>query len=443
MLNSIQFTKEIEKLLPDYQEKTFLCAASGGADSMVLLHLMLSVGLKIQVAHVNYKLRGEASDKDQKVVEEFCAKHTVQCHIYTVTEKDAQPENSIQLWARDLRYRFFYDLLNKENIDFIVTAHHLNDELETFLINLSRGAGIKGLSGIPNNQNKIIRPLLGFSKQEIYDFSKTNQIAYREDASNQKNDYLRNRFRNLLIPELVSVCPDFLQQFSKSIHYLAQANAFVEEESEAVFLDLSIDKGSYWILNKTQLLQQRDLVQFQILKKFGITHPLEINKMLRAQSGSRFVLGEYYFWINRNELLISTDEAVFRENSDEIILIESFEKAQQMNFQVDLTEYMQDLDCAPSMNKNKWVFDSGKMIFPIKLRRKKKDDVFYPLGMKGKKKVSKFFKDEKISILAKPKIWLLVDGNDCVLGVLPFRQDGRCTQGELKNAEFCFFWSII
>ncbi|PZU13091.1 MAG: tRNA lysidine(34) synthetase TilS, partial [Chryseobacterium sp.] len=169
--------KELENLVNLPQNHTYLLAVSGGVDSMVLAHLFNQLrdsGFEFQVAHINYHLRGEDSNLDQKVVYEFCKSNHIKLHVYDVSEKDQKPQNSIQLWARELRYSFFKKIQQKENLEFLVTAHHLNDQLETFIINLSKAAGINGLSGIPSNENNILRPLLHFTKEEIYEYAKEN-----------------------------------------------------------------------------------------------------------------------------------------------------------------------------------------------------------------------------------------------------------------------------
>jgi tRNA(Ile)-lysidine synthase len=232
MLSPDNFQKKLKKICPSYEDKKYLLAVSGGADSMVLASLFKMHHLKFEVAHINYKLRGADSDLDQKLVEDFCKKHQIKLHLYEVSEKDKKPENSVQLWARNLRYAFFFKILEEEKLDFIVTAHHLNDEVETFIINLSRGSGIKGLSGIPANENRILRPLLSFSKKEIYAFAKENHIEFREDLSNQKNDYLRNKIRNQVILKLEDAEPNFLENFANSISYLQDANTYLQNQTQ-------------------------------------------------------------------------------------------------------------------------------------------------------------------------------------------------------------------
>lgn len=295
-----RFLQNLAELQNEFASKKFLLAVSGGADSMVLANLFQNSNLNFQVAHINYKLRGEDSDLDQKLIENFCK---VKCHTYEVSEKDNKPENSIQLWARNLRYNFFFKILKEENLDFIVTAHHLNDELETFLINLSRGSGIKGLSGIPANENNIVRPLLHFSKEEIYAFAEENKIEFREDRSNAENDYLRNEFRNKIIPEIEKITPDFLDQFGKSISYLKDANTFIQNEIETKFQELlKNSNGENFTLDKKKLLSSPPFISSELIRKLGFTGD-EIQKVISAENGKFFRSKTYEIQITAIDII--------------------------------------------------------------------------------------------------------------------------------------------
>ena len=440
MLNSVYFQNYLESLLQSNQPHSYLLAVSGGADSMVLAYLMHSIGANFQVAHINYKLRAEASDEDQKVVEDFCNKHQVKLHLYTVTEKDEKPENSIQIWARDLRYRFFDAIMETEKLDYLVTAHHLNDQVETFFINLNRGSGIKGLCGIPKNENRRLRPLLEVSKQEIYDFAHSHAITFREDASNKKNDYLRNRFRNIILPLWMEMNPDFLSNFSKTIHHLSDANAFIDERIDDLMKQIVLKKDMQWVIEKTIWKQQSAFVHYQILKKFGFHQADEIAKMTTAQNGALFYSQDYMLMVDRNQMIISLlKEEKSIDDEEEVILIASREELSRLNYRIDMNKFLDD-ELLISPNEGSWEFDSDKVEFPIRLRKKMEGDVFYPVGMMGKKKISKFFKDEKISILAKSKIWILEDATHCVLGVFPLRQDRRKQAESMSSSTFTLVW---
>ena len=417
MLSLLKFQNVLEQLQSQPQQKTYLLAVSGGVDSMVLADLFQVSGLKFQIAHINYHLRNDDSNLDQKVVSDFCERYQIPFHLYEVSEKDDKPENSIQNWARELRYRFFRKIQKEQNLEYLVTAHHLNDQLETFIINLSKASGIKGLSGIPANENQIIRPLLSFSKEEIYEFAKDNKIEFREDVSNQKTDYLRNKIRHNIVPQLLDINDNFLQNFSKSMEILNQTkdvlNVLINEKING--FKTNIENGQT-IIDKEKFSNESDLIRFEILKRFGFNDEKEMQKIFTAQTGSSFFSSEYQLIINRNELIFNKNLEVRNENLVEIELeITGNEILIPENIKNEIREF----------GNCNWKIDHNKIQLPLKLRKKREGDVFFPIGMIGKKKVSKFFKDEKISILAKQKIWLLCDANEQIIGVLPFRQDGR------------------
>ena len=419
MLSLLKFQNVLEQLQPLSQQKTYLLAVSGGVDSMVLAHLFQVSGVKFQVAHINYHLRNEDSKLDQKLVSGFCERYKIPFHLYEVSAKDQKPENSIQNWARELRYQFFRKIQKEQNLEYLVTAHHLNDQLETFIINLSKASGIKGLSGIPANDNQIIRPLLDFSKNEIYEFAKENKIEFREDVSNQKTDYLRNKVRHNVVPELEKINENFLQNFSKSMEILNQTkdvlNDLVNEKING--FESNIETGQT-IIDKEEFSKESDFIRFEILKRFGFNDEKEMQKIFSAQTGSSFFNSEYQLIINRNELILNQNlEVGSLKTEDKEIALEIVEN------KIIIPEYIKNE--IQEFGKCNWKIVENKIKLPLKLRKKKEGDVFFPIGMIGKKKVSKFFKDEKISILAKQKIWLLCDANEQIIGVLPFRQDGR------------------
>ena len=302
MLDFNNFKKILMTLGEDIPSKKFLLAVSGGADSAVLSHLFRVSDFEFQIAHVNYHFRGEDSNLDQKIVQDFCKKNNIKFHLKDISEEEKTEMKSLQNWAREIRYNFFFNLLKKENLDFIVTAHHLNDELETFIINLSRGSGIKGLSGIPKNENRILRPFLTFSKSEIYAFAEENNIDFREDKSNQKDDYLRNKIRNQIVPKMVEVFPNFLEQFSESLGYLDTVNQFFHEEIQKTFEEIFIDGNEYdFTLNKEILFQKHKTIIIEIIRKLGFTG-IEIEKIMSSENGKFFRSSTHEITIKRKEI---------------------------------------------------------------------------------------------------------------------------------------------
>ncbi|WP_326981131.1 tRNA lysidine(34) synthetase TilS [Chryseobacterium sp. MYb264] len=430
MLTETHFRTRLESLTGSPEKQNYLLAVSGGADSIVLAALFKASGYSFEIAHINYKLRGEDSELDQKTVQDFCEKNHIKFHLYQVSEKDKKPENSIQLWARELRYRFFKEIQEKEKLTFLVTAHHLNDQLETFIINLSKAAGINGLSGIPANDNYILRPLLDFTKEEIYEFATRNHIEYREDLSNKKSDYLRNKIRLEIVPKLLETNENFLENFQKSSSYLNQTKNFVQQQIQEKENRLTIFNKEHKILSKERLNQENDFVKFEILKKYGFNQEEEISKIFKAENGSHFFSKEYQLMVSYDELIIIKRQKAISNKPEEILLIEKFDYSENQMV-INLENIISDIE---EINKNfEWSFDAEKISFPLRLRRQQDGDEFYPIGFSGKKKVSKFFRDEKISILARQKIWILTDSENSVLGIIPFRQDRKYAMDEKTN----------
>lgn len=296
------FENYLKIILENYSEKCFLLAVSGGADSMVLLDLFWVSGFRFEVAHVNYHFRGEDSNLDQKLVEDYCKKKNIQFHLKDVSEEEKSVMKSLQNWARDLRYDFFFKILEEKKLDYIVTAHHLNDELETFIINLSRGSGIKGLSGIPRNENRILRPLLKFTKDDIYAFAKENNVEFREDASNQKNEYLRNKIRNQLTPKILEIFPNFLEQFQESLSHLSLANTFYQEEIEKTHQEIFISGNKEeFFLDKEKLLSKPKALVVEIIRRLGFTG-MEIEKIITAENGKFFRSSSHEITMKRKEI---------------------------------------------------------------------------------------------------------------------------------------------
>lgn len=417
-MEKFSFKNQLENLVRNPENHHYLLAVSGGSDSMVLASLFQDLGLMYQVAHINYKLRGKDSDLDQKTVQDFCEKNHIQFHLYEVSEKDKKPENSIQLWARELRYHFFREIQEQQNLEFLVTAHHLNDQLETFIINLSKASGINGLSGIPAETHNILRPLLNFSKKEIYEYAEENRIDFREDLSNKKSDYLRNKIRNEIVPKLLETNDQFLENFKKSSLYLNQTKDFVQKQIEEIENKLIVFNPEHKILSKEKLHEESAFVQFEILKKYGFHQEEEIPKIFTAENGSYFYSKEYQLVVDRDELIFIHKKAE-KETPNDILLIDKFDSSENqivINLENNIEKINKDFE---------WDFDVEKLHFPLRIRRQKDGDEFYPTGFSGKKKVSKFFRDEKISILVRQKIWILTDCDNSVLGIIPFRQDRR------------------
>ncbi len=430
-LTVLAFKEALKALDPLYESHTFLVGVSGGVDSMVLASLCLKAGLKFEIAHVNYHLREEASIQDQKTVEAFCQANAIPLHLYEVGVADHKPGGSIQLWARTLRYDFFKRIQQQAKLSRLLTAHHMEDQLETFIINLSRGSGLKGLSGIPSKENGILRPLLQFSKTQVYDFAQLHQIDFREDLSNESDFYLRNRIRHHIVPRLKETSPNFLENFQKSISILSSIQEHLSQGASD-FLNnhkTTDQNGNTQTLDLRALRLESQAIQHEVLKSVGFRSIEQISSVFSCISGSQFQLEDSTAYVNRNELILTRELSSDSETTFEFDITDL-----QGNILVPSVLKAQFTDFSPL----EWQFDSDKIQFPLRIRHKKPGDIFYPIGMIGKKKITKFFKDEKISILAKSNIWILCDSQNQILGVLPFRQDRRFVAQNCTSKKYSF-----
>jgi len=300
-----EFEKHIDDNLSFLKRKIVLVACSGGVDSMVLVHLCHQLGIIFRIAHCNFGLRGSESDADENFVRSMAKSNEVPFFATSFETSKFSKTNkiSIQMAARELRYTWFKQLAKEHAIDYILTGHHLNDTLETFLINLSRGTGIDGLTGIPEINDMYVRPLLPFSRNQILEFAKENNIKWREDSSNSDTKYIRNKIRHLIIPELKEIHPTFLQNFETSIGYLKQTNTFIKNQINSIkkevfeyietdTIKISVDTLKEYDDPKTYL--------FFLLKEYGFTAWNDIEHILTAQSGKQIFSSTHRLIKNRD-----------------------------------------------------------------------------------------------------------------------------------------------
>jgi len=305
-------SKTIEQLflaeINPSKDCNFLLAISGGVDSMVLANLFLTNNLNFSIAHCNFQLRGKESNDDEIFISKWCSEKNVKLYNKKFSTEDYCKKNklTIQMGARELRYEWFEELTNKEKYDFVVTAHHLDDQLETFIINSIRGTGIDGLVGIPDKINKIIRPLLMISKEQIIEFSKVNKITYREDSSNDEEDYLRNKIRHSVIPYLKSDDKNVLLKFKKTIENLNSTKLFVEKIISETKNKIFINKENTIVIN-LDLLRDLNPIEFyihELFKDFEFNYK-EVIKLFDSDSGKYISSRNYKMTKNKNTLIIS------------------------------------------------------------------------------------------------------------------------------------------
>ena len=305
-------SKTIEQLflaeINPHKECNFVLAISGGVDSMVLANLFLINNLNFSIAHCNFQLRGKESDDDELFINKWCLEKDIKLYNKKFSTEDYCKNNklTIQMGARELRYEWFRELVDKEKNDFIVTAHHIDDQLETFIINSIRGTGIDGLVGIPDKINKIIRPLLMSSKDQIIEYSKVNKINYREDSSNDKEDYLRNKIRHSVIPYLKSDDDNVLLKFKTTVENLNSTKIFVKKVISKVRDRVFIYEGENIITN-IGLLKDLDPIEFyihELYKDFEFNYK-EVMKLFDSDSGKQISSANYNMTKQKNNLIIS------------------------------------------------------------------------------------------------------------------------------------------
>lgn len=405
----------------------FILAVSGGLDSRTMAELFFRSGYRFSIAHVNFQLRPEA------VLEEEFVKKLAQhygCDFHTArfdTEKYAVDQRlSIQEAARELRYNWFSEVAQHctQLQSYIVTAHHANDDVETLLINFFRGSGIHGLTGIPPKQRNIIRPLLEFKRKELQQFAENNGLEWMEDQSNLSNKYTRNFYRLDVIPLLESRIPDVVDILKNNIARFGDVNRLYNEmilEKKKRLCSI-IDKETHIPVLLLQKTTAAKTVLWEIIKEYGYSSDQlnEVWKLTGSDTG-RYVTSENFrIFRNRKFLIIAP------KNSSAASTILIPEKINHITFPAGKLQFrMSELTgFSISESKNVAWFDAEKVAFPMILRKWKAGDYFYPLGMPKKKKLSRFFVDQKLSLTEKEKVWVL-ESDKKIIWVIGFRIDDR------------------
>jgi tRNA(Ile)-lysidine synthase len=408
-----QFQKHINQNLPFLNESKLLIAISGGLDSVVLTHLCYKLNLDFALAHCNFNLRGKESDADEDFVLQLADDLNKEVFIESFeTETYAnQQKLSTQMAARELRYHWFNELSKQLNFDYILTAHHADDNLETFLINLSRGTGIDGLTGIPEINENIIRPLLSFSREEIEEYANENNLKWREDSSNASNKYLRNKLRLEVIPKLKETNPQLLQNFNKTITHLQDTRTIIDDRidsiSDGVITKIN-ENEIHFNISQIQALNNPKAYLYELLKDYGFTEWNDVYSLFEAQSGKQVFSKTHRLAKDRDCLILS--EISIKKNLNIITIFEN-----DISVEIPLGAlFFETTKQINDLNTSTVYVDKDKLKLQLTVRQWQKGDYFYPFGMQGKKKLSKFFKDEKLSLIDKEKVWLLCSGNDIV-----------------------------
>jgi len=408
MKNKVQHFITEKSLLK--REDKLILGISGGADSVCLMHILLTLGYSFELAHCNFNLRGEESDADEDFVKDLAKEHQLKIHIKQFDTLACAAENKIstQMAARDLRYAWFDKLLIKSSAKYLAIAHHANDDVETFFINLVRGSGLKGFLGIKEKNNAIVRPFLSVSRLEVEQYLKERDLVFREDSSNSSVKYLRNKIRHELMPLLAEMNPSIQQTVKDEMRILEGVSQIYASKVEEVRKDLTREKNGIVQFEISALLALNPLhiYLYELLSPYGFYTVEAISKALQGQSGKQFFSATHQIVVDRENIFISLlnkENEVFEITEKTTRLVHPLE----IRFKVasDKT-IIYDNDIAQ--------LDVEKLKFPLTLRKWKEGDKFMPLGMKKFKKLSDFFIDNKFSIIDKQEQWLLCSDVDIV-----------------------------
>ncbi len=413
------FQRYIEHYGLARRDERILLTVSGGVDSMVMLALFIESGYRVGVAHCNFQLRGVESDEDEVLVANEAARYEVPCYnrrFDTVGEMERTGE-SMEMAARRLRYAWFEELCREEGYDRIAVAHHADDSIETFFINLLRGTGLRGLTGIHYQNGRLIRPLMFAARKEILEYAVQHRIPFREDSTNRSTKHLRNKIRLGLVPRIREINAKFTDLMRRNISRLMDAQSFIDAAIERVRREaMSSERGIDTIhVERIPESFPRNFVIYELLNSaYGfkgdvidaLCHALE-----QGTTGRRFYAREHVAYIDRGEILVTriaagdscevkVEERALRSYCGNSVLY--YEK-------VDIGT-IKDFGVPPHIAQ----LDADKLHYPLTLRRWREGDWFVPFGMSGKRKVSDFLIDNKVSMAEKERQFVLLSGEDIV-----------------------------
>ncbi|MCX6325220.1 MAG: tRNA lysidine(34) synthetase TilS [Bacteroidia bacterium] len=403
-----------------------LLAVSGGIDSMAMTHLFHKSGNEIGIAHCNFTLRASESDKDEEMVRKYAAEHNIPFYSTRFETKAYAKKNglSVQMAARELRYTWFEEIRKENSYDTIAVAHNLNDNIETLLINLTRGTGITGLTGMKLLSNNIIRPLLFATRNDITDYCNKHLIIFREDRSNADTKYTRNKIRHLVIPVLKQINPSIETTLNETTQRFTGINEIVSEYISGLRAGISTEKAGLITFNISLLKNylQNLTVIFELFKPFGISNVqlYDLIKVIEGKTGGLIITHSHRIIKNRKEIIIShleNENAVCYsiKNIQGFLKVPGIVSAVYRN-KTDEFKISSDSSIA--------CIDSEKISFPLLIRKWKSGDHFYPLGMKRMKKLSDYFIDNKYSKFDKENIFIL-ESNGEIVWIIGDRIDNR------------------
>jgi len=422
-----QFEHYIKQNNLFYHQDYLLLALSGGCDSVALFWLLKNLKYRFSVAHCNFNLRDSDSDNDELFVKKLCQENNIHLFNTSFNTKDFAATNklSIEDAARKLRYTWFEEIRTKNNFSYILTAHHLDDKIETFFINLTKGTGIKGLRSILAKNNNIIRPLLFAKKEEIENYCSKNNIRYRTDQSNFDTDFLRNKFRHEILPVFKKINPKFQNRMLKNFE---------------IFNDLEKIYNDYIESNKQIVIENRkNLIYIDLEKLLNTPAPLSLLYEIISPYGFKSSQNEHILTninnLQTGKLFFSKTHRILKDTNYLIIDSIKTEKNESLYINEDTDFINHPIKLSFSYTKvrpsrfktdtDTVLINAKKISWPLVLRKFRKADYFFPFGMKGKKLLSDFFTDKKINRFERENTWILTTEKNEIIWIIGYRTDER------------------
>jgi len=430
MLPVKRFTDYVEQNQLFDRGNRILAAVSGGMDSVLMSLFLHEADYQFGIAHCNFRLRGEEAAADQQFCLDLAGKLGVPFHTINFNTLGYAAENkiSIQMAARELRYQWFEQIRQQHDYDFIALAHHQNDTIETILLNMVRGTGIAGLHGIMPKNGRVVRPMLGFTREEVQKIIRENDIAFVEDSSNASSKYARNKIRLEVIPKLKELNPAVENTFQQHLRHFRELEELLELSINAAREKVFEQKGKEIYLSVTEIrrLNPQHLLLSGLLKPFGFSEAMvdDIISVLDKHSGRQFETATYRLVLDRDQLILSP---LVAENGLNVVINKDTEQVSYGDYQIRI----EHRDEATIIKNNPLIaaVDKDLLIYPLQVRAWRQSDYFYPLGMKMRKKLSDFFINQKIPLHHKSKIPIIVNGNGDIIWIGGYRPDERYKVG--------------
>lgn len=424
MLKRIQHYIEKHNLLTS--GATVIVGVSGGVDSVVLLHILKNLGYNCIVAHCNFHLRSDESDRDELFVRNLAKTLHLQMEVinFQTVEYATTNKLSIEMAARELRYEWFYVLLEKYQAECIAVAHHADDNIETLLMNLIRGTGLKGMTGIPTKNEKVIRPLLCCNRSEIEEYLTANKLSHITDSTNASSKYLRNKYRNEIIPNLEEINPSVRNTLYDTIERFEGIHSFFQQAMQKTIAEIVIQSDNRLIISIIKLKEQghTSTILYEILAPYGFSASTieQVSENIDGESGKLYYSNSHCLLKDRECLIMEPLEI----EKNKTFHIQKGDIEVKVPILMNISNIRNDHQIVFSKDAKEFYFDADKIKFPLTLRHWQEGDAFYPFGMKNKKKVSDFFIDNKLSRFDKENCWLLLSGND-IMWIVGYRTDNR------------------